>query len=125
MIHTNERVEQRQHKRFHVQSGAFVILRPSENKVGRLLDISMGGLSFACIENKEQINGSYLDIWLSQCNFYLDEVPIKTILDFEMAYKPPLSSVTARRYKVEFGKLTDEQRAQLEFFIKNYTVGEA
>ena len=125
MTNTNERVEQREHKRFQVCTGAFVGLGPHYDRVGPILDISMGGLSFRHIGKKKLTNGSYLDIFLTEANFYLGKVPINPILDCEIADKPPSSSVTIRRYEVKFGKLTDNQRSQIEFFIKNYTVGQA
>jgi c-di-GMP-binding flagellar brake protein YcgR len=124
MTSTNERVERRRYKRFQVDNGAFVILGSNHDRSGRILDISMGGLSFRYTTPVERKNGSYLAIVLPETNFYLDEVPVKTISDFELPYKLPTNSMTARRCSVQFVNLTDNQKSRIEFFINNYTKGE-
>lgn len=124
MTTTNERVERRKHKRFQVDNGAFVILGSHHDKSGRIIDISMGGLAFRYLTPVKRPNGSYLAIVLPETNFYLDEVPAKTISDFELADKLPTNSMTVRRCGVQFVNLTDNQQSQIEFFINNYTAGE-
>ncbi len=119
MTNTKERVERRKHKRFKVENGAFVGLGPRYDKVGRIIDISMGGLAFRCFGSREA-NGSCLAVFFTETNFHLDEVQIKTISDCEIADKP----ITARRCSVQFRSLTEKQRSQIEFFIKNYATDE-
>ncbi|MBW2565547.1 MAG: PilZ domain-containing protein [Deltaproteobacteria bacterium] len=123
MTNTKERVERRKHKRFRIEHGAFVGLGPRYDKVGRIIDISMGGLAFRCFGSRKA-NGSCLAVFFTETNFHLDEVQIKTISDFEIAGKLPSSSITARRCSVQFMGLTEKQRSQIEFFIKNYATGE-
>jgi hypothetical protein len=123
MTHTKERAERREHKRFKVENGAFVGLGPRYDKVGRIIDISMGGLAFRYFGSREA-NGSCLAVFFTETNFHLDEVQIKTISDFEIADKLPSSSITASRCSVQFMSLTEKQRFQIEFFIKNYATGE-
>ena len=124
MTSTNDRVERRKHKRFQVDNSAFVILGASHDKSGRIIDISRGGLAFRYMTAVERPNGSYLAIVLPETNFYLDEVPVKTISDFELPDKLPTSSMTVRRRGVQFVNPTDNQKSQIEFFINNYTTGE-
>jgi hypothetical protein len=124
MANGKELVERRKHKRFQVDNGAFVRVGPHSYKMGRLIDISMGGLAFHYVGSQEA-NESYLAIFLTETNFYLDEVPIKTVWDLEMAGKLPSSSITVRRHGVQFVNLPDEQRSQVQFFINNHTIGEA
>jgi hypothetical protein len=57
----------------------------------------------------------------AETNFYLDEVPTKTISDFELAATVSAASATARRRGVQFMNLTENQKAQIEFFINNYS----
>jgi c-di-GMP-binding flagellar brake protein YcgR len=121
---TNERVERRKHKRFQVDNSAFVILGSHYEKLGRIIDISMGGLAFRYMTAVERPNASYLAIVLPETNFCLDEVSAKTISDFELPDKLPASSITVRRCGVQFVNLTDNQKSQIEFFINNYTIGE-
>lgn len=53
MYTRKELVERRKHKRFQVPFGAFAVLGPHSTKVGRIMDISMGGLTFRHIDRKE------------------------------------------------------------------------
>jgi len=96
---------------------------------GQIVDVSRGGLAFHYVagEEKEEEgpNGSFeLVILLADNNFHIDKVPFETISDFEIANKVPFSSITMRRRGVQFGKLTDKQISQLDYFIRNYAIGE-
>ena len=123
MTNTKERVERRKHKRFKVENSAFVGLGPRYEKVGRIIDISMGGLAFRYFGSREA-NGSCLAVFFTETNFHLDEVQTKTISDFEIADKLPSSSITAKRCGVQFMSPTEKQRSHIEFFIKNYATDE-
>ncbi len=125
MTSKNEPVERRKHRRFQVYHGTYVAIGPPYGKVGQLIDISMGGLSFRYVHEKEQTNGSYVNIFLTEANFHLEKVPIKTILDFELTDESPSSSTKTRRCGLQFHDLTHDQASQLEFFIQNYHTGEA
>ncbi len=124
MTSSKERVERRKHKRFQVRKGGFAGLGPYFENIGPIIDVSMGGLGFRYI-GSEETNGSYLDIFLADDDFYLRNVRFKTIWDFKSVNETLSSSVTMRRRGVQFKKLTDHQRSQLEYFIKNHAVGEA
>ena len=91
-----ERGERRKHKRFRDQSGAFVGIGPHFNKVCRLIDIGMGGLSFRYMAREKRPNVSFLDIFLTDRDFYSGYVPCEISLDFEMANKEPFDSITIR-----------------------------
>lgn len=121
MNSTNERVERRKHKRYQVDNGALVLLGWYYETVGRIIDISAGGLAFRYLPHEEGVDESDLTIVLSETNFYLDEVPTKTISDFELRDEIPATSTTARRRGVQFMNPTDHQKAQIDFFINNYT----
>jgi hypothetical protein len=123
-----EIVERRKHKRFQVQDGAFAVAMPPQPRStppGQIIDVSRGGLAFRYIAGEEGSNGSFeLIILLANNNFHLDKVPFETISDFEIANEVPFSSITMRRRGVQFGKLTDKQISQLDYFIRNYTIGD-
>jgi hypothetical protein len=93
--------------------------------VGPVIDISRGGLSFRYVDGKETTNESYLHIFLTEANFYLEKLPIKTILDFKIPDKSASSSNTMRRCGLQFEDLTHDQASQLKFFVENYSMGEA
>lgn len=122
----NTRKDHRKHKRFQARKGVFVGVGPHDIQVGRLRDVSMGGLGFRYIGNGEQLKGTHhVDIFMGEENFYLSRVPVKTVSDIEVVAKTPSAVTTMKRCCVKFKKLTNEQRAKLKEFIENYTVGEA
>jgi ribosomal protein L21E len=117
--------EQRKHKRFQGPKGLFVGVGPENTKVGRVSDLSIGGLGFSYVGNEEPSKGSYLDLFFTDKDFYLGRLPFKTISDYELVEKAPSSSETLRRCGVKFQKPTRHQKAEIERVIQNYTIGEA
>jgi hypothetical protein len=118
-------IERRKHKRFRVPRDAYVAVRPAYLKLGRVIDIGIGGLTFRYIAEEHPPDlSSQLDIFLASEDFYLDKVPFETISDFQ-ADAIPFSSVRMRRTGVQFRDLTPDQKAQLEKFIQDHTIGEA
>ena len=93
---------------------------------GQIVDVSRGGLAFQYVAGEEEgSNGSFeLVILVANNNFHSDKVPFETISDFEIANEVPFSSITMRRRGVQFGKLTDKQISQLDYFIRNHAIGE-
>jgi hypothetical protein len=68
--------ERRKLKRFQVQQGAFVILRPSDTGVGWLIDISTDGLTLEYITTREpEIQPTILEIFVADSPFRLYEIP--------------------------------------------------
>lgn len=103
--------ERRKHKRFRVQSGAFTVLTafswPHSNpRLGQIIDISMGGLTFSYITSEESLNVSLeLSIFLAGNRFHLRSISFKTISDAE-TNEVPFSSINMKRSGVQFGELT-------------------
>ncbi len=126
MARSKNTIEQRKHKRFRVQYGAFVVFRFNDSKLGQIIDISRGGLAFRYVANGKQSKGpDQLDIMLAEKDFHIEKLPFKTIFDFEIPSVVAFNSLKTRRCGVQFGKFTQNQISQLESFIKNYTIGEA
>lgn len=120
-----ELVEKRKHRRFCLKDLAFAAFGSHAKGIGKIIDISRGGLSFRYIADGDQLNESFeLEIYLANNGFHLKEVPSKTISDLEITSEFPTSSITMRRCGVQFGELTQNQVSQLECFIQNHTVGE-
>ena len=119
-----EIVERRKHTRFQVPKSAFVGFGPYDAKVGQIIDVSTGGLAFRYVGTEEPSNGE-LSIFLAERDFYVGQIPFKTISDFEIAGKNPSTSVPLRRSGVQFGQLTDHQSSQLEHLLHSLTLGEA
>ena len=122
---TNEegRAERRKHERFRVRENAYVILHPCI--AGRLINISMDGLTFHYVNIKEPSEiESELDIGVTNNAFSLRNVPCKILSDFEVEGFSS-NPVSIRRCRVQFRDLTQHQISKLEYFIHNHTVGEA
>jgi hypothetical protein len=136
--------ERRTRKRFQVKAHAFALIRsaPSQPiclidrsmgeiacdlfrskpiKLGRINNISMGGLVFRYIESQVQSNeSSVLDILFADCGFYLGNVSFKTISDIALPEDVPIDSVKMKQLRVQFKKITPHQKIQLDYFIRNH-----
>jgi hypothetical protein len=120
-------VERRKHKRYMAPHGVFAVLAVESHfaKLGQIMDVSRGGLSFSYAGTEEWISeSSELDILFPERKFRLDNLPFKTVSDFEMVGETLASDVAIRRRGVRFGGLTYEQKFELEQFIRRDTLGE-
>jgi len=122
--------EQRKHDRFIAKENAFAALGRKYTRVGKIKDISMGGLAFEYIGGdgfKEHV--SEIDIFLVGTEFHLHRVPCKMIYSID-AYVPEINNklvkiFTTKRCGVQFERLNKDFETLLKFFIKYHTVGSA
>ncbi len=122
MTNRKEWGERRKHERFEVSKGVFVSFRPHDNRLGEIVDISMGGLAFRYLATRKPSNGSYrLKIFLAEGNSYLNDVLFETVTDFG-TYQIPFTSITMRRSGVQFAELTHHQMSRLKHFIHHHTM---
>jgi len=122
----NEFVERRRLKRFKVKEGAFAALMPDSSKLGQILDLGKGGLSFLYIDTGEAADGSTeLDIYVAGNGFYLSKLPVTIVSDIRVPNKIPINPTVMRRQGVQFGEMTPEQTLSLDSFIRQYSTGEA
>jgi hypothetical protein len=114
----------RRRTRFYARDGVYVVLENSAKK-NQVSNISMGGLAFDYEDTGYLLGkGSYELKVLSDKNVTLERIPFKKVSDFavgEVLY--PYRKV--KRQTVQFAGLTNAQKAQLRFFIKNNTIGRA
>ncbi len=124
MIEAQKLVERRKYRRTQVRDGAFVLLGPNSTKLGRIIDIGIGGLAFSHMARERPSSELFeLDIFIIDSDFYLERVLFETISDFK-THENPFSSITMRRSGVRFGELGHNQVSQLEKFIQNHTISE-
>ena len=50
MVGRKRTIERRRHKRYKAVEGAYAAISPHSHKLGQVIDISMGGLSFKYID---------------------------------------------------------------------------
>ncbi len=138
------RAERRDHNRFQIKKVAFAMIRYAFSepiclidksmgeiacdvfrskpiKFGRIDDISMDGLLFRYVDNKIQSNESpVLDILLAECGFYLESAFFNTISDTEIAEDYLIDSVKMKQIRMQFKKLTPNQKFKLEYLIQTH-----
>jgi len=117
-------VENRRFKRYRVKEGVYAVLRDNgTRKMGTMLDISRGGLSYQYVPENSTENGTFqLDIFMAGEGFRAKALPFRQVTDLEIDQNIPFSSIPVRRSGVEFGSLSDAQLAQVEAVITNDTV---
>jgi len=124
-MHTENIPDRRKHQRFKAREGLFAALEPS-NAVGAITDISEGGLAVQyALYDRFSEAPSEVTIVSSSDRFHLKELPCRTVSDFCIKEGVPFSSILVRRFGLQFKDLSKEQKSQLDYCLKNYTVGYA
>ena len=139
-----KRIEYRYHKRSQLNKDAFALIRPipagplkihgksmgciacavfnaKPAKLGKIDNISMGGLMFHHVDSKAQLNQALvLDILLADCGFYLANMPFKTITDVVIPDDVSSNAIEMRQVRLQFQKLNAIQQARLKNFILSH-----
>lgn len=108
----------REHQRFKATHRALVLIdKGPESLPYHIMDISEGGLSFRYLGHKLR----YSDV--NEISLYhdheliVDKIPVQAVSDLRLQD----NLVPVRRSGLFFKNINDEQRSQLEKFIRNYT----
>lgn len=118
-------IERRKYKRLAPKHQAFAALRPEFKSVGRIKDISKGGLAFEYLsqdDGQHEFPRSEIDLFTSKGDFYIEKIPCKIVYDNEIKqYKGSLPKISRRkRCAVQFSELSKKKIVLLEFFLSNY-----
>jgi hypothetical protein len=118
--------ERRKMVRFLPQTETYVALRPQFTKLGRLIDISRGGLAFHYIGSKEESRGpTHLDLFTGNNGFYLSRLPCKVVYDISLLkQETSFPRLEPKRCALEFGEATEAHAAQLDLYFANHVAGE-
>ncbi|PIE62120.1 MAG: pilus assembly protein PilZ [Desulfobacter postgatei] len=123
MVGRKRSIERRKNKRYKAVEGAYAAISPNSNKIGQIIDISMGGLCFKYIntENNSEapVNRNEESIFLSSMGYYVGDLPFQTIADYEIKDAPSFSSMKVRRRHVKFTDLSFKQLFDLDYYMKN------
>lgn len=123
--------ERRQHRRFRVKDRVVVMFcgPDSRRKIGEVIDICAGGISFRYLNYEENPYGKIssdnlveLEIIADRDGYSLGKVAVKTISDSVISQTSSLSFVALRRCRMQFKELTLLQKEQLEDFIRGYSI---
>ncbi len=139
-----KRLEYRYHKRFQLDKNAFALIRSAHAaplkihgksmgciacavfnakpaRLGKIDNISMGGLMFHHADSKTELHQSLvLDILLADCGFYLANIPFKTITDVVIPDEIFSDAIEIRQVCLQFDQLNAIQQARLKDFIMNH-----
>ena len=112
--------ERRKDKRFRAGREAFAVVKGlSRELVGRIKDISLGGLAFSYIDPHAPVpESSRIDILVPEDDFYLDDLPFTRVRDVELAGDSSPGTIALRRQSLRFLRLTPAQIAQLADLIQ-------
>jgi c-di-GMP-binding flagellar brake protein YcgR len=115
-----EDIARRRQERLPIQNDTFVVLKSEDTKVGRIVDISMVGLTFHYVGRAKGLSKSAeLGIFSAQNDFYLYRVPCEVVSDRKL-YEHHPSPISMRRCGVQFRNLTQRQVSQLQDFIQSH-----
>jgi hypothetical protein len=116
MSYADLAVERRLHARYKVIDVSAVV---GERKLGQIIDMSLGGLSFRYIENGPEEGGRIdLGILFGTNGHYLEKLPTEVVSDTVLSQGSPSHPMAIRKRSLKFLNLTDKQREQLASFIK-------
>ena len=144
VLDRKKRIEYRYHKRYQLTEDAFALIRPISTgplkirgksmgciacavfnakpvKLGKIDNISMGGIMFYHADSKEQFSQALvLDILLANCGFYLADMTFKTITDVVIPDEVSSDAIEIRQVRLQFQQLNADQQVQLKDFIMNH-----
>ena len=121
-----EKAEKRKHSRFAVSGNAYAAYKNGLTKVGKIKDVSLGGLSFEYIdEGYSTRQTGQIDIFTSGKAFYLPRIPVQIVYDISNPYRdgeerPYFSTIDMNRCGIRFGQLNVDQTADLQRFIRSF-----
>jgi c-di-GMP-binding flagellar brake protein YcgR len=122
------RSERRKYTRFRAQDTAYAAVGAGFSHVGRLIDISIGGLAVEYLTDDDaQPVNSPVDIFARESEFHLSRLPCKIIynrrLDASAKTRSPARGPMRKRCGLEFKSLAKKHRKQLEAFLRDHIVG--
>ena len=119
--------DKRKDARYVAQENVIVALQNGGTTVGKVRDVSKGGLSFEYIIYDEDSNAKSMgrDIFIFVDGFSIRRVPCRVVYDIPVAepesddlYITPLAT---KRCGVQFETLSGEHKEKLEFLLQTYT----
>ena len=148
MLKAHDSLERRQHKRFQVKNRVFAVVRSKDlrldeiekmsksdialaviksnpPKMGEIIELSQGGLTFSYIENETELSAfNEMDILFVDENFHLSRLPFIAVDDKNLDTDAPFSALSMRQLSVKFIDLTRKQKLLLDHALANFTTNE-
>jgi hypothetical protein len=111
--------DRRQSPRYVPNDDVFVIFSPNYTRLGKLKDVSSGGVAFeyAVLGEDEEILDSAVDIFASKPDrFLLSRVPCRVVYDTKTE-KPTFGGIETRRCGLKFEHLSQKQSELLNLLL--------
>jgi hypothetical protein len=115
--------EQRKHTRFNAPDGALALTCGSTSKV---INISKGGISLMFQDDMDGDIPMKLSLDLLSTDYFITarKIPGKLVWEQEVSFST-MSRIVHKKVGVQFGKLSNRQKDQLNKLIMNYTTQSA
>ena len=118
--------ERRKYERLEVQTGAFAALSPQFDIIGQIVNVSEGGLAFRYVASLPRSSDAVrLTVLLTDGSFCLEKLNFRTVWDISRPEEFAFGLITYRHCGVEWGKIDSWKKADLAYFMKWHTIGEA
>ena len=121
-------IDHRKHVRLLPPSNTFAALGNSHYRVGKVIDISLAGLSFEYLtENTTDINYFRIDIFLIGSIFHLYNLPCEIVYDIQI-HVPHVNNsyveiLTSKRCGIKFKEMSEDDLSRLRLFLEADTTG--
>ncbi len=111
--------EKRNYIRYAPSEDTFAVLRNRFEKIGKVLDISINGLSFLYMPVKKKDKPPLqVDIFLTDNGFHLYRIPCRIIYDIPYDGAAIESALSHRRCGLIFDKIAEEHSEKLKKFLR-------
>ena len=117
---------ERKHKRFTAKHGVYASILQENHKLGQIVDVSKGGLSFKYIDqHSEQMFGSEdkENLTLSSNHYIVEKLPFNVVDEYEVK-EASFCNTSIKKIHIEFQTLTPRQEFLLNDFIAECCLGE-
>lgn len=122
-------VEKRKYYRFMARPDTYAAMGPRFTKVGKVRQISIGGLAFEyiCTTEKPDRHATKVTVFLCEDEFFLPDIPCRVISDLpnvSLDKNPMFDSIyVVNRCAVQFKTITEDQKRRLEYLLEHHTRG--
>ncbi len=116
--------ERRQYSRYAAVEGLFLAFRPDFQKIGRISDVSQGGVAVEYTsENRlDPATMVEVDIFTSPRGIHLSRVPCQIVYDYQLRDMPSLMGLETRRCGLRFKHLNEDQFRQIGTLLGQCTI---
>jgi len=115
--------ERRKHHRFDVKNLAIAVPNRPTSQVGRIINISKGGMAVRYLDQQNWVGGADAVDILIDSSFFITDIPIRYVNDFKIEDEITFSAMNERQCCLKFTSLSTEQEKLLDEFISKHAVG--